>query len=82
MATALSDAALTLDADTFAREHLNLWVDIAHLTGIDAVTWAACRDDDLVPINQIALSLDITPERDRGTLVVAGDNGSGARRSR
>ena len=78
MDTALSDAALTYDHDTFAREHLNLWVDAMALIGIDAVTWAACRDDDAVPTNNIALSLDVTPERDRGTLVVVGENAGNA----
>jgi hypothetical protein len=70
--TALADAAGSLDADTFRREHLNLWADVAAMTGIDPVTWAACRDDDLLPAGQLALGLDFTPERDRGALVVAG----------
>jgi hypothetical protein len=42
------------------------------ITGIDAVTWAACRNDDVMPGTEIALGLDFTPERDRGALVVAG----------
>jgi hypothetical protein len=71
---ALSGAALSgMDADVFRREHLNIWVDLAQLTGIDPVTWAACRDDELRPIGEVALSLDFTPERDRGTLVVAAE---------
>jgi hypothetical protein len=70
---ALADAALTMDADTFRREHLNVWVDVSQLTGIDPVAWAACRDDELTPGAQMALSLDFTPERDRGALVAAGD---------
>lgn len=70
---ALADAAMTLPGNTFLREHLNVWVDLAQLTGIDPVTWAACRDDDLRPQNDVALSLDFTPERDRGALVIVGD---------
>lgn len=70
--TALSDAALTLEHSIFLREHLNVWADNAQLTGIDAVTWAACRNDDLMPGTEVALGLDFTPERDRGALVVAG----------
>ena len=73
---ALADAALTLDRDTFAREHLNLWVDLASVTGIDADLWAACRDDSLVPGEAVALALDYTPERDRGCLVAAGAVGN------
>jgi hypothetical protein len=71
--TALLDAAMSLPADQFRREHLNLWVDVAAMTGIDPVAWAACRDDDTVPEDDLALSLDLTPERDHGTLVMAGD---------
>jgi len=72
---ALSDAALTMEEDTFRREHLNLWVTDDTSTGIDKVTWAACRDDDLVPGAHMGLSLDFTPERDRGSLVAAGKVG-------
>jgi len=68
-----ADALENMDADRFRREHLNLWVDLAQMTGIDPVTWAACRDDELRPVGEVVLSLDFTPERDRGTLVVAGD---------
>ena len=70
---ALLDAAMSQPADTFRRENLNLWVDVAAMTGIDPVAWAACRDDDTVPVDDIALSLDLTPERDHGTLVAVGD---------
>jgi phage terminase large subunit-like protein len=69
----LAEQALTIDADRFGREYLNLWIDIDVLAGIDAATWEACRDDELVPGDRIALSLDLTPERDRGALVAAGD---------
>ena len=61
-----------MDRDIFAREHLNVWADSNAYTGIDAITWAACRNDDIMPGNTIALGLDFTPERDRGALVVAG----------
>lgn len=70
--TALSDGALTMDRATFFREHLNVWMDSSVLIGIDAVTWAACRRDDVMPEAQIAFGLDFTPERDRGSLAVAG----------
>lgn len=65
--------ALTVDGgDLFRREYLNLWVDLDVLIGIDAATWEACRDDDLVPGDKLALSLDMTPERDRAALVACG----------
>ena len=70
--TALSDGALTMDRDTFLREHLNIWTTANTITGIDAVTWAACRRDDLMPTKPVAFGLDFTPERDRGALSVAG----------
>ena len=69
---ALADAALTQDADTFRREHLNIWVDVSQLVGIDAISWAQCKDEDLVPGQAVALGLSFTPERDRGGIVAAG----------
>jgi hypothetical protein len=69
---ALSDAALTMDKDIFLREHLNIWADSAALTGIDAVVWAACRREDLIPGRDVTFGLDFTPERDRGALVAVG----------
>jgi hypothetical protein len=70
---ALSDGALTMDRATFLREHLNVWADSDATTGIDAVTWASCRRDDVMPSTQIAIGLDFTPERDRGALVICGE---------
>ena len=70
--TALSDGALTMDRDVFLREHLNVWMDSAAIAGIDAITWASCRRDDVMPGTDVAFGLDFTPERDRGALVVCG----------
>jgi len=70
--SALSDGALTMDHSTFFREHLNCWMDADVLIGIDGVTWAACRRDDIVPEHRLAFGLDFTPERDRGALAVCG----------
>ena len=71
--SALADGALTMDRDTFFREHLNVWMDASRYVGIDAVTWAACRNDDIIPGTKVCIGLDFTPERDRGALIVAGD---------
>jgi hypothetical protein len=71
--TALSDGALTMDRDTFFREHLNVWMDSSDLAGIDKVTWAACRNDTYRIGEKMAFSLDFTPEHDAGALVVAGE---------
>lgn len=62
--------------DTFRREHLNQWLDLGQLAGIDAVAWAACFDPTPPP-GLVTLALDITPERDWGTLVAAADLGDG-----
>jgi hypothetical protein len=70
---ALADGALGMDRATFMREHLNVWADADRYTGIDAVVWAACRNDEVMPGAQVAIGLDFTPEHDRGALVVAGD---------
>jgi hypothetical protein len=71
---ALSDGALTMDRDTFFREHLNVWMDSQAIAGIDAATWAACRRDDLRPGDKLAFGLDLNPDgRDAGALVVSGE---------
>jgi phage terminase large subunit-like protein len=75
IASALADGALTMDRATFFKEHLNVWRDSDAITGIDAVAWAACRNDELAPGTDLAIGLDITPERDRGSLCVAGYDG-------
>jgi hypothetical protein len=67
----LSDAALTMDEDTFRREHLNIKLAASAMTGIDRAEWDACRDDELVIGKRVALALSFTPERDRGALVAA-----------
>lgn len=72
---ALSASALDLSGDAeeiFQREHLNIWTTAAASHGIDQVAWAACVVGDLVPGDPFVLSLDFTPERDRGALVSAG----------
>jgi hypothetical protein len=69
---ALADGALTMDADTFRREHLNVKMTATASTGIDTATWAACRDDDATIGDRVALGLAYTSERDRGALVAAG----------
>jgi hypothetical protein len=71
MEAAIADGALTMDRATFFREHLNVWTDDDQLIGIDPVTWASCQSD-LMPGREVAVGLDITPERDRGALMVAG----------
>lgn len=57
---------------TFRREYMNQWVDLGALAGVDAVAWAACFDP-APPPGDIWLALDITPERDWGALVAAGE---------
>jgi hypothetical protein len=69
---ALADSALTMDADTFRREHLNVKLDPTSSTGIDTATWAACRNDELIPEGRILLGLSFTSDRDRGALVAVG----------
>lgn len=71
-AIGLGDAALTMDADGFRRESLNIKTDVTTSTGIDKATWAGCYHATLTPGRRVGVSLDITPERDRGTLTVVG----------
>jgi hypothetical protein len=72
--SAMEAELIEVGEDTFRREHLNQWLDLGSLTGVDAVAWAACWDPTPPPA-RTTLSLDITPERDRGTLVAAGEIG-------
>ncbi len=58
--------------DVFRREHLNQWHDDGAYGGIDPVAWAGCFDPEGPP-GEVVLSLDVTPERDAGTLVAAGE---------
>lgn len=74
--TALEAELLEVGEETFRREHLNQWLDLGELAGVDAVAWAACFSPTPLPV-QVCLSLDITPERDWGSLVAAGDLGGG-----
>jgi phage terminase large subunit-like protein len=74
---ALESDLLDIGEDRFRREHLNQWLDLGSLAGIDAIAWAACFDPTPPPV-EVVLGLDITPERDRGSLVAAGSLG-GAR---
>lgn len=74
----LETKLLEVGEDTFRREHLNQWLDLGGLVGVDAVAWAACFDP--VPIPETApvvLGLDITPERDYGCLISSEDRGGG-----
>jgi hypothetical protein len=64
--------------DVFRREHLNQWHDDGAYGGIDPVAWAGCFDPTPPPA-EVFLSLDITPERDSGSLVAAGEIGPGRR---
>ena len=70
---ALEAELLEVGEDVFRREHMNQWPELGSLTGIDVVAWAACANPEVVPGDRICLGLDITPERDSGCLVAAGD---------
>ena len=72
----LEHQLLDVGEDTFRREHLNQWLDLGTLAGVDAVAWAACFDPTPPP-TEVTLALDITPERDRGCLAAAGSLGPG-----
>ena len=69
---ALRAAAAEEDAPTFRKEHLNLWVDRASMSGLAQASWMACFRPDLVPGQQVSFGLDFDAERTTGALVSAG----------
>jgi hypothetical protein len=73
---AVADACTTMDAETFRREHLNLWTRGVDLAAIDPIAWAGCRDDDVKVGGEFVLSLEFAPERDRGSVVAVGQVGA------
>jgi hypothetical protein len=70
---ALEAELLEVGEDVFRREHLNQWPGDGASSGFDVVAWAACADPASAPGDLVYLGLDITPERDGGTLVAAGE---------
>jgi len=69
---ALRAASHEEDAPTFRKEHLNLWVDRASMSGLAEASWMACFRADLVPGQHVSFGLDFDVERTTGALVSAG----------
>jgi hypothetical protein len=69
---ALRAASIELNAATFRKEHLNLWVDKSSVAGLDDAVWQNCRRDELMPGERIAFGLDFDAERTTGALLSAG----------
>lgn len=61
----------------FARERLGIWDDGRHEQVIDPAVWAAGLDPDSQPTNPVAFAVDVTPDRRRASIAVAGARADG-----
>lgn len=78
----LLDEARTLDPASFATEHLGQgdWPDLdgARSTVIDLDKWQALRDPTSKPLNPVVIGFDVSPDRRRASIAVAGHRLDGA----
>ena len=68
-----------LDLQSFCREHLGVW-DPPSFGGsgvISAEAWSSCRDVLSSPVGQLSYAIDVAPERDWSTIVVAAESDHG-----
>lgn len=67
----ISDERASMDDETFARERLSMWAGIASLSVIDMEHWGTLATD-LQPNNPVAFAIDVSPNRDKASIGVAG----------
>lgn len=53
----------TLGPDGFARESLSMWNDQGHLSLVDPDVWGNLADPASMPVDPVALSIAVSPER-------------------
>jgi phage terminase large subunit-like protein len=78
----LSDEAIAaerslMDAESFARERLGVIAGGGHEHVIDPDTWAALADPGSQITGPMRLAIDVSPNRDRASIAVAGDRADG-----
>jgi phage terminase large subunit-like protein len=69
----VADERASMDDATFARERLGVWSSPAGYRVISAQTWATVAQPNLAASGgQVALSLDVSPDRSVASLAAAG----------
>jgi hypothetical protein len=70
---------LTLRPEDFSRSYLNVWQDSAIESTIPWGAWLLCNETEPVLDGPVWLCCDISPERDRASIVAGGANEDGTR---
>jgi hypothetical protein len=73
----IADERADMAEDTFARERLGLWETQASLQVINSAWWEAAKDATSAVVDPVAFALDITPDRQRGSISLAGRRADG-----
>lgn len=68
---AIRDEFFAMDEETFCRERLGMWDGVASLQVIPEDTWAALTSET-DPDGRVAFAVDVSPDRSRATIGVAG----------
>lgn len=66
-----------LTEDHFRREALGIWDDKATPSVIPASDWDACADGESKPFERFVLALEVSPERERASVALAGIRADG-----
>lgn len=75
----IADERADMSEDTFARERLGLWETRASLMVINADLWAKRADRGSQPSSRVLFAPDIAPDRQRGSISLAGLRADGRR---
>jgi hypothetical protein len=73
----VQDERANLTDESFARECLGLWASVTSGGVIDPTTWAAAADPTSVAVDDMALGIDVDPERRWASVAVAGRRADG-----
>lgn len=67
-----------LTEESFMREALGIWDAQSTDSVIDPETWSAARDEASVPVDSLALAVDISPDRRTASVSLAGRRADGS----
>jgi hypothetical protein len=73
----ISDERADMSEDTFGRERLGLWETQQSLRVIKPAWWEAAKDAHSTVADPVAFAADITPDRQRGSISLAGRRADG-----